>query len=372
MSTKEDSNLISESPQQGHRVEEVVDAPEIVSSGADMKGITPNLPVGFNRELEALIQSITVDPEAEIMEPPTAISIDNVPICTLGNFSLVIGRAKSHKTFLVSAIAAAAASGSCAIECITGSMPPSSEVHYFDTEQSTYHLHQTVNRIVAQTGGYNFQAYEMRPLSPSQRMRVIEYSIEHMTNPGFIIIDGLRDLLTRGINDEAEATEVMSSLLKWTHNRNSHIMLVLHQNKNDSNARGHVGTEAVNKAETVLKLTKKAAGTTASAEFCRNVGFEQFSFIINSEGLPVIIKGNSSASEFIKIAALKETFASIISDGKAMTYNDLKKKLMEVGKFKEATAKRRIKDAVEAKIIHKDEQRHYNLNKDIQETEKEQ
>jgi len=319
-------------------------------------------PEGFNQELEALIQSITVDPEAEIMEPPTAISIDDVPICTLGNFSLVIGRAKSHKTFLVSAIAAAAASGSCAIECITGSMPPSSEVHYFDTEQSPYHLHQTVNRIVAQTGGYNFQAYEMRPLSPSLRMKVIEYSIEHMTNPGFIIIDGLRDLLTRGINDETEATEVMSSLLKWTHNKNSHIMLVLHQNKNDSNARGHVGTEAVNKAETVLKLTKKAAGTTASAEFCRNVEFEQFSFIINSEGLPVVIKGNSSATELKKIAELEETFESILSGGQTMTYNDLKEKLVEVKKFKEATAKRRIKDGFVKEIIIKDVHGRYKLN----------
>jgi len=365
MSAKKDLNRISESPHQVSPFEEVVDAPEIVSSGMENKESEPEPPEGFNKELEALIQSIIVDPEAEAMEPPTAISVDQLPICTLGNFSLVIGGPKSHKTFFVSAVAAAAASGGCEMECITGSMPPDSEVHYFDTEQSTYDLHKTVNRIVVQSRGYNFKAYEMRPLSPNQRLKVIEYTIERMNNPGFIIIDGLRDLLTTGINDETEATNIMSNLLKWTHKKNSHIMLVLHQNKNNANARGHIGTEAVNKAETVLRLVNKTGYTKVFPEFCRSLEFEQFSFMINSEGLPEIIDSMAEIRRIKKLSHLQSTFETILPGTTSMPYGDLAIKIKEIEEVEVATAKRRIKAALDEEIITQDENGHYMLKNEV-------
>jgi len=314
-----------------------------------------------NRTIEDVIRSIIVDPKVDVEEPPTVISVNEVPVCTLGNFSLVIGKAKSRKTFMVASITAAAISGSCSIESITGTMPPGSKVHYFDTEQSTFHLHRTVNRIIAQAGGDNFKAYEMRPLSTSVRLQVIEYVIERLANQAFIIIDGLRDLMANGINDEAEATMVISKLLKWTHDKDCHILLVLHQNKNDANARGHIGTEAVNKAETVFRLNKEKEITKVLPEFCRDMEFEEFSFFINQDGIPVRATLKSKTTEVDKLQGLKMTLEKHLSGNGSLSHGVLKKKIMSEENVSEPTAKRRITEAFNAEIIVKDDNEQYRL-----------
>ena len=61
----------------------------------------------------------------------------------------------------------------------------------------------------------------------------------------------------------------------------------MHQNKGDLNPRGHLGTEAMNKAETVAATTKSDNVTVVTCEQARNIEFEPFAFEI-IDGLPVI------------------------------------------------------------------------------------
>jgi hypothetical protein len=108
---------------------------------------------------------------------------------------------------------------------------------------------------------------------------------------GLVAIDGIRDLVT-SINDEDEATKIASFLLKSTQERQIHIITVLHQNKGDQNARGHVGTELVNKAQTVLSVSIDPNNKSVSiveAEFCRDREPETFAFTVNDDGLPEVI-----------------------------------------------------------------------------------
>ncbi len=72
---------------------------------------------------------------------------------------------------------------------------------------------------------------------------------------GLVVIDGIRDLML-DINNSTEATKLVGDLMQWTSEQNIHIQTVLHLNKGDDNARGHIGTELNNKAETVLQITK--------------------------------------------------------------------------------------------------------------------
>ena len=58
------------------------------------------------------------------------------------------------------------------------------------------------------------------------------------------------------INNSKEATKLVGDLMQWTSEQNIHIQTVLHLNKGDDNARGHIGTELNNKAEAVLQITK--------------------------------------------------------------------------------------------------------------------
>ncbi|MCU9931164.1 mobilization protein, partial [Escherichia coli] len=75
------------------------------------------------------------------------------------------------------------------------------------------------------------------------------------------------------------ATMIVSKLMKWSEEKNILIVTVLHQNKGDNNARGHIGTELNNKAETVLSVSKSSDNEMVSivqAEMCRNLEPESF------------------------------------------------------------------------------------------------
>jgi hypothetical protein len=244
------------------------------------------------KDLGKILESVKVDPTIEVREPPIILKIGGRPVASLGNFSLVIGKAKSKKTFLISSLIATCVNNHGSIENIESFLPENGMILFFDTEQSEYHLWRVVNRICRMTGikvPVNFNAYGLRKFNPAERLELIEHAIENTPNLALVCIDGLRDLLTKGINDEEEATTVISLLLKWTAEKNIHIILALHQNKNDSNARGHVGTEAVNKAESVLSVTvaKPENISVVEADYMRDIDFEPFAFTIDENGLPV-------------------------------------------------------------------------------------
>jgi len=239
------------------------------------------------------INNYRIDPLAEISEPPTYCLINSRPSLTAGNFSLIYGKKKAGKTFLLGGVVASAINNSLQIGAIKGCLPENKNVVlYFDTEQSQYHANRTIKRICSLVGNLspdNLFAYGLRPLSPKERLDVIEAVILMTPNVGLVAIDGIRDLLTMGINDEQEATKLTSSFLKWSYDLDIHIILLLHQNKNDLNARGHIGSEVVNKAETVISVTKedKSNAFKVVCEDSRDMPFDEFGFTISEDGLPI-------------------------------------------------------------------------------------
>jgi hypothetical protein len=215
---------------------------------------------------------------------------------THGNFSLVKGKAKSKKSFFINmAIAAAVGKGLLQNKLRSLLKDNFNKVLYFDTEQSKYHVQKAVKRICSQIGvgiPSNLNTYGLRKSSPSERLKLVEYAIENTPSLGFVVIDGIRDLIT-SINDEAEASNIASNLLKWTEEFNIHIIVVLHENPGSDKARGHIGTELMNKAETVIALQVDKydeSVSSVSAGFCRNKVFKPFAFTITDDGLPKIIE----------------------------------------------------------------------------------
>jgi len=321
-------------------------------------------------DVDAAIKHSKVDPSEEILEPPVMVYIetpsgDQVPLCTLGNLSLLMGKAKSYKTFLMTSIVAAAICGRCGIVVIKGL--PAGKVLYFDTEQSRHHLQRTIRRICKQTGidnPENLICYGLRPFTPSERIKIIEYLITNTTGLSFVVIDGIRDLLSKGINDEAESTELVSKFLKWTYEYNIHIATVLHQNKNDQNARGHVGTEIMNKAETVLSVSrdpKNKSIAIVTPEYCRDIDFESFFFVINHIGLPE----SFSMIETIdnrKYEKLKQNFEYLLPGMVTMSYQQLVDEYMQLAAVKNRAAGYAIRDARIAGIISKNGNGEYKQN----------
>ena len=253
------------------------------------------------------LQAAQIDPTADVPPPPLALSIGDSPydrstLATLGNVSLIIGKAKSKKTFLVTIAMAAASVNKCVLGKFQGHLKKEKDVVlFFDTEQGAYHVHRTVKRVCQMIGTdapENFKAYGLRKYNPAERLQLICEAIENEPNLGFVVIDGARDLVT-SINDEEQATNLSHLFLKWTEERQIHLMTVLHQNKGDNNARGHLGSELVNKAETVLSVTKDKATefSIVEAEFCRDRDPEPFAFEIDENGLPRLVEHWELTSE---------------------------------------------------------------------------
>ena len=249
------------------------------------------------QKLNDSLENCLIDP-TEKLEPPkrawfTIEDNKEYILGTLGNFSLVTGKAKSKKSFFINIAVSAAVSGFVICNKFKSELPQEQQnVLYFDTEQGKYHVQLALKRICIQTGieePENLKVYGLRSLSPKERLELIEHAIYNTPNIGLVVIDGIKDLVT-SINSEEEATMISSKLLKWTEEKKIHIINVLHQNKTSDHARGHIGTELINKAETVLSVNvdeKDRDISIMTAEQTRNKEPQPFAFRINEEGIPI-------------------------------------------------------------------------------------
>ena len=218
---------------------------------------------------------------------PEILKVHGSVIGTLGNFSASIGKAKSKKTFNVSAIVAAALKNGTVLRYAAELPEEKRKVLYIDTEQSPYHCLKVMKRILRMAGlpddrdsGY-LEFLALRKYTPEQRISIVEQAIYHSPDIGLVIIDGIRDMVY-DINSPGES------------DRQIHIHTILHQNKGDENARGHIGTELNNKAETVLLVEKDKGNSDishVSAMHIRAMDFEPFAFRINDRALPELAEG---------------------------------------------------------------------------------
>ena len=250
-------------------------------------------------ELAAYMAESTISVTSTYEHSPVVLMVDDTIIGTLGNFSASIGKAKSKKTFNVSAIVASALNNSTVLHYRSTFPENKRKILYIDTEQGRYHCQQVLKRILrlADLPEYknpdNLIMLALRKFSPKLRLAIVEQAIGIIPDLGLVIIDGIRDFLY-DINSSSESTDIISKFMQWTDDRQIHIHTILHQNKGDENARGHIGTELNNKAETVLQVEKdKGNGDIShvSAIHIRAMDFEPFAFRINDKALPELIEG---------------------------------------------------------------------------------
>jgi hypothetical protein len=276
--------------------------------------IIPILKTDNSEKLKSILNESRVLVSESFDKPEIALEIKNANdeyevLGTMGNISTFIGKAKSKKSFLVSIAVSACVGNGLFVDCMRSPLSDSDNVLYFDTEQGRYHVHKALKRICTQTNienPENLYVFNLRKYSPAERLELIEYAIYEL-KPKLVVIDGSKDLVN-DINFAPECNMVVSKLMKWSEDLNCHIITVLHQNKGDLNARGHLGTELVNKSETVVSVTKLDNSETSivHAEFCRNKPFADFGFEINEFGIPISsdnieIKANAPAKKSVPL-----------------------------------------------------------------------
>jgi hypothetical protein len=259
-----------------------------------------NIPINQKSKWAAVLESIIIKPHEEATQAQTIIQIvqedETIDLLGLGDFSVIIGKAKSRKTFFVSMLVAAFLDRD---RTLYDSIRPrlyngKLKIVYFDTEQSRSDVIRVKNRIKKLLPHFSenyLEVYPLRKYNCKERLEIIEERLKDCTDVGMVVVDGARDLVS-SINCEEQATEISGKFLKWTEEKNIHLITVLHQNKGDNNARGHLGTELVNKAQTVLSVTVESTNNKVSvveAEFCRYMPPNPMAFEIDDRKLPQFI-----------------------------------------------------------------------------------
>jgi len=240
------------------------------------------------------IKNAEVRYNQKLTPPPVclrfAVGSVSYNLFTLENISTILGKAKSRKTFAMTMFFAPFLSTMVNRFHAIGE----GKAVYVDTEQDEWRAKRILDRVMKMNNlteqPSHVRLFCLRPYSPSERLQMLEDYISNEKNLLFMAIDGIRDLIS-DINNAEQATMITSKLMKWTHEKKMHISNVLHFNKSDNTARGHIGTEIVNKSETVISVRKTENNTSIVApEFMRDIDFPEFSFRIDNNGIPVIVE----------------------------------------------------------------------------------
>lgn len=251
------------------------------------------------KQEEVLLKKHRITISDDIKPPPPVLQVDNmtqfpVTIFTEGNLSVISGKAKARKSFAVAMLTASTVSDEWVYRKFLSL--PCKKVIYFDTEQSSFYVQQAYKRIesIAVGEGINkrFYCYALRSLSVEDRINVIDYVFKKTSNLGFVVIDGIRDLM-KDINSAEESTDLSTKLMQWSEESGAHILTVLHENPSTEKLRGHIGTELMNKAETVIGVEKLEGDerniSVIKCRMLRGIDFEDIYFTINQHGVPEVL-----------------------------------------------------------------------------------
>ncbi len=286
------------------------------------------------------------------IEPPTPVltAPDDEIIVSLCNLLILLGKAKTKKTFLTILLVAGYIASREKLEI--------GEILFFDTEQGASHTQKIANRLKALCGGTldeeGFQLYALRELMPKDRAEFIE-RVCRENKPRLVVIDGIVDICQNFLDLE-KSTETVQQLMTLSGELNCAILGVLHENKgkDDRNGRGHLGTIATQKAETVMNLSVNEHCkdlVTVEFTYTRNKPPQPFTFAIDGEGLPYI-----SSHALPKIPKDYELWKSRLPE--PMGYADLRRAVMaDTGKT-QTTAENHIRKGVESGVIEQVEGRY--------------
>jgi hypothetical protein len=244
-------------------------------------------------------------------------------------------------------------------------------VLYVDTEQGLPHVQRVIRRIhrIAgfdpKTNHERLRVLYLRELEPKKRIDALKQAMQRV-KPLFCVIDGVGDLMD-DTNSNTESVSIATLLLQLTTQCDCHILTAIHTNPNSDKARGHIGSEIMRKAETVISVKKDGDVSRVTATYCRDVEFQEFAFSIGTDGLPEL---TDVPVETPKSEEAERMFAEILPSPRSLNYVNLVESIMRACGISKSTANRRISKAREAGVLIVDESGYYRLkNKSVEDTE---
>lgn len=200
------------------------------------------------------------------------------------------------------------------------------------------------------------------PYIPS-RMTELERLVLEL-NPSLVILDGAADFV-RDVNNTEETTDFVALLVALANTHSFGVITSIHPNpgqNQDSKPRGWLGSELLRKSESIL-LLKRAPDDRdiriLTMDFGhgknRNAADNLEHYFSWDNTLKMFTSCNYTATvKPRKVEQQDETINSILSEGQAMTYNQLAKAISSRAGNSIPTANRWIESAAERGLIFND------------------
>ncbi len=297
--------------------------------------------------------------------PEAVVTMHGIPVCTRKNLTLLSGASKAGKTAITSVLCAGAIQpkgidGSAHIEVAENS--EEFAVLHVDTEQSRYHHYRNFKSAVLRRAGMQkapdfYDTYNIRSLPLNEYKIFLDslFAKAYGMRGGIhlAVVDGIADFIM-SVNDEVESNSIVNYFEQLAIKYDTAIILVLHVNPGTEKERGHLGSQLQRKCESVLTIKKEGDTSALEAKLLRGGANGQFSPIYyqfdDNKGYHVFMEASEADGRNRVLRELAETIFT-----QAMTYAAAVKKIEEIDKCTDRTAKRKLKDMLDIGVAEKQE-----------------
>ena len=315
-------------------------------------------------------------------ETKMILTFKEVGFGALGGIQFITGHQKNGKTFLMAQLMAAILNngGDRPKEFIPGlsfneelrDEFPNPTVLYVDTEQEKENTAKVAKRVHWLCGwpldeaNDRFRILWLRAEDSNEvRWQKVRTAISKY-NPLAVFVDGIRDMLG-DFNDLKESASLINQCMTITTYKHCTFWSVLHENPGSDKMRGHLGTEAANKASDVIRVTKNktSSGVTFDVEqvAARGRDIDSWQFVITDDagrlGVPKIINSGVVLSKTPKIVGMStqdffrlcDACEDILGIDKSYSKNKLEKELKFNCKFGTNKVREFIEKAIELGVL---------------------
>lgn len=231
-------------------------------------------------------------------------------------------------------------------------------VLWIDTEQDKNTLRQKA-RAVLDMAGLDAQPEALKVVtlrgygSPADALAATLQAIEENA-PDFVFLDGVVDLC-QAFNDEEESREVVRRLEAHAEQYGAAILGLIHTNKKDDEARGHLGAIMQQKSAEIYQVNKREGESIANVTqpFSRFAPVPGFSFAFADDFKITTAADAQQRANDEALERMRSTFATLFEDADKLSKGELMEAYKCAHGCQDRTAEKEIKAALEAYILHK-------------------
>ena len=231
-------------------------------------------------------------------------------------------------------------------------------VLWIDTEQDKNTLRQKA-RAVLDMAGLDTQPEALKVVtsrgygSPADALAATLQAIEENA-ADFVFLDGVVDLC-QAFNDEEKSREVVRRLETHAEQYGAAILGLIHTNKKDDEARGHLGAIMQQKSAEIYQVNKREGENIANVTqpFSRFAPVPGFAFAFADDFKITTAADAQQRANDRALEEMRSTFATLFEEADKLSKGELMEAYKCAQGCQDRTAEKEIKAAAEADILHK-------------------